>query len=284
MLHVHLKGKPFDSTITTEVMGGFIDLERQLRQAYALALYGSGSHRLKERDKQALRIVVKVEPGSSEYFAWLDSSLQHLADMVKGMDSKYRAATILGIALTIGSVVAWKFWLDNQARARELDAQQFASAQETERMRLLAEVAQENTELRILQREVDEHYNTRLRSLREAETADVGGVVLDNDQIKRLSRAPRSTSSHDRFESEFLIDKVGTREPRGFMLALREVVPPYREFSALAASDQLTLAQFDALKEAAFAKQPIKLRINSRNLRGAIVDAEVRNVTTLAAR
>lgn len=284
VLHIRLQGELFHSTITTEVMGGFIDLERQLRRAYALMMYGSSGDRLKERDKQALRVVVKVGEGSSEFWARVDRAIQHLADMVKGMDSKDRAKTILGIALVIGGVVAWKGWLENQAQALALDAQQFTSAQETQRMQLMAEVFKENTQLRIIQREADEHYNTRLRSFREADGVVIDDVELDKEQIHKLSRTPRDTSVDIRIESDFLIDRVGTREPRGFTLTIREVQPPYREFSALAASDRLTMAQFDVLKDAAFAKQPITLRINARDLRGDVVGAEVWGVGSMASR
>lgn len=280
IVEFRIKGDKFESSLTAKVMEGFIDLQKAVNRAYAKVRYDRAtSSVLTDEEKYSLGIVVKVNQGSSIFQIDLQGATETFLKGVAGnMNGKQAVITVLGLALTVGSVVSYKSYLEHQRETKQIEITSFLSEQETKRMEIFAEAMTAQTAIAHAKEDTDEAFNTLLKGAKTAEFFEVGGRKVEGDVIQELVRSSRSKSNEVQLNGVCRINKVDSSKPDGFMVEVR--FDDGRLFTAKL-EDKFIFrrdAHRKLIQEAEWDKKPIYLKMNGKELRGEITQAVIVDV------
>jgi hypothetical protein len=105
------------------MMEAFLELQRTIYRAHTFLASDTGDLRTLSRDeKELFEFRVQVEPGSSDYKIDLTDIIKSLgSEVINKMDSTHIVVLVLGVALIIGGVVAWKAWLKAKTEQRKTE-------------------------------------------------------------------------------------------------------------------------------------------------------------------
>ncbi|MDQ2069295.1 hypothetical protein [Natronospira bacteriovora] len=280
-IQLRVKGDRYRSTITTSLMKPILDLQGAVYASYAKAAYGKGDGRnLRKEERQKLEIVVHVEEGSSLLNIELGDGLKEIwEDMRTKMDGKQVTIVVLGLALVIGGVTAYKSYLSHQADLKELDHRLEMSKQETERMRILHEAMQGNEIERDLQSSVNQFRSQLLRAVEDADEVLIGEEIrLTGHQARRIAGEPRTAGIDDRIDGEFRVHLVDSSTEDSSLKLRVKKTDDGQEFTATTDISQVAMAGIEQLQAAVFEKKPIKLAVNFRRVRDEITRAKIISV------
>lgn len=276
-----LKGDKFDSSLTTKTMQYFIELQRNINSAYAQLRYNRpNAAGLSNDEREELEIIVKVEKGSSLFEVNCQKAVENiLHGVISKMTGTELVISILGLALIAGGVLVAKAYISQQGRNKEIDAIPTLSANETERMKIFADAIKKQDKLIPIYEDAEETYNDLLKSATEAEYLEIGGHKITSDMASQIIRQKREKSAEVQLNGEYRILSVDSSKAEGFVIGLRSV-DDKREFTAVL-EDKFIFrrdANLDVIKNAEWGKTHIYLRVNGKELRGAVNQAVIVDV------
>lgn len=284
-LDLKFNGKDFDQSVPTRLMPALLDAQKEIHRVYAMTRYGDENlRRLTAEDREKLELVVRVEDGSSEF----ETNLEHVLTEafmrgVERMDSIHLLILFLGLAVTWGSVVAWKAWLRSQEARKETESRVDISKLEAEKLHVLADAMNRSSELRELSAGVDAFRNTSLHKLKPADTFSIPktDLVVGGEHAATVTTAPRSQSVDDRLKGTFAIQGVDVSAAQGYRVKVRAIADG-TVFTVSIPDDVFTRDQLDIIKEAEWEKRLVYMEIQVKLLRGQISAASLDSVERIA--
>jgi hypothetical protein len=280
ILQIKLTGENFESSLTTQVMKGLLELQANFNRAYMQLRYGEGTtKRLTDEEKKSLEIVFKIQPGSSDILVKFEAAMKTIfVEALKNMTGTQAVITVLGLGMMVASPVVINDYLENQREIKEIEATSFISQQETRRMEIFADAMTRNEELRAIKDDTDETYNTILRSSKSAETVKLGNTELDQVMAQDLVRPTRDRAIETQLNGLCRILTVNSSLESGFKVEV-EFEDGRRFWAALEEGILLTREKNKQLIQTAeWGKTPIYLMMNCRDLRGDISKATIVDV------
>jgi hypothetical protein len=148
-------------------------------------------------------------------------------------------------------------------------------------MKLIVEAAKRQPQLAPIYADAEETYNDLLRSTIEADYLEVGKYRLQRDIAEQMLRQKREKSVEVQLNGYYRILSVDSSKKEGFTVGLRSA-DDRREFQAVL-DDNFVFRRdvnLELIKNAEWGKTDIHLRINGKELRGAIQQATIIEVIT----
>lgn len=283
IFEIKLEGEQFNSSLNTKMMEGFIELQKNINRAYADLYHNRATGQvLTEEERKSLELTVKVTPGCSDLGTILESALKELAKGVASkVDGTQVVIMVIGCALIWGGVSAWKAYLQRQ-KERDISTQgaisaQFASSQETERMKILADALTKEPRLKLAKEGAEEVYNKVLKGAASADEATIAGHAIKRSELKLLVRTSRSASQVVTLNGDYRVLKVDNSNPDHFKVDLE--YQDGRKFNAkLAEAFFNTPTNKQLIQNAEWERKPIKLMVEGTELRGEITTARIIDV------
>jgi len=284
-LDLHYTGHDFDASVPTRIMHPLLDAQKEIYRLYCQMTYGEQNLRkLKLKDRERLELNVKVEAGSSKYLTNLSDTLNEaIKDAAASMESKHILIAVLSASLIWGSNVAWKEWLDNQAKSKDIESRVQMSQLEKEKLQLIADSYKKEPFIKEISKGVDDFRNHSLHQLKAADSFTVpdSTVEVDGKYATEITTAPRVKSIEIRIDGEFIIQSVSSGETDGFKLKVKRVIDE-KIINVTIPADAITAEQKTILKNNEWAKKPVVMQINAKELRGQITTATLVSVSDIA--
>lgn len=288
-LTIVLRGDKFDGSMTPTVMQAFIEFQRGINRAYAVARFGAPAvQRLTAAERQALELSVRVRRGSSVLQFDMTKILLKLMDSASPMPPEYITATVLGsVALFAGTTVVKHIISKRAEMRRHLEEQKTQretqvtlremTAQETQRMNIMAELVRRHPVMENLQRSAEDATVATLKGIASARDGDIQGVHVEAAEAAALAANARRQSAEMRLDGFYYIRVVNSRNPAFFKVAL-SAADGDAELTAEARDSELSAADKRALQTAEWEHQPVWLAINAKDLDGDISAAKILSV------
>lgn len=122
VVHIHLKGVKFNSSITTGLMKAILHLQKSIYRNYSLYAYGHIT-RLSTEEREALEICVKIEQGSSILNIIIKPIADEVGKRIKQMTNKQLVATVATIAILGIGYFAVNSYADSRQKIEKLQMQ-----------------------------------------------------------------------------------------------------------------------------------------------------------------
>lgn len=283
LLTIRLKGKGYDSTITSDVAESLVQLQQALNRAYAREVKKTTNARaLTAEEKRSIKFKAKVKQGSSLVEVDLgDFSQKLIAALVDKMEPQQLIATILGLGLISGGVVAYRSFLKHRSEdvKVQLDAQSriALSQEETKRNEILVRAITAKPELGYAQQDFDDVRREVLKSAGDADSITVQGFELSNLDARRIAATPRTESEDVQLNGHYLIQKIDWTQPSEVRLWLAST-DENLNFVATLKGTSLTDDLRSKLQASEWDRKRIHMSINGTRLRGEITTATIVNV------
>ncbi|WP_246033034.1 hypothetical protein [Falsirhodobacter xinxiangensis] len=291
-ISVYIPGKRYNSAITPYMMQGWVELQRSLYRAYALAASGKAdAKRLTERDKEILELVVKVDEGSSDQKVDLQAILEKVASsMVDKMTPTHITAVIVALGLLYAGTTATTTWLNNQKeiklaeiaqqvettrseeRRESLNAIVSLAGRDLERLQILEEVAKEVPIVAEIEEQASAGRDELVRHVTKTD-AVVNGVPISSAAGQSVTSAVRTQAVEERLDGVYTIRGTDTTAATGFRVLLSD--KQGREFTAEVADVLTTVDDRNAIQNAEWSKVPLFLTMNAKLRRGEVVEAKI---------
>ena len=256
---ITFRGEDFDGGVPTRIMPALLELQRTINRAYARNVYGV-ERRLAEEDRRRTELIVRLESGSTTFWSNLAPGLNAALGNMTGPQA---VMTILGVAaIAVGGYV-WIAHINAETSRREIDHRVALSEQETERLGIVASLAERNSEIASY---LDDMYRTQdefLRRLRDQDELVIRGEQLVNGEVaKQIARPHRHERVEDRLDSVFIILSVDSGRVRdGFRVLVRDT-KTREELRVLIPKGTLPPEQIEALQSGEWEKTPLRMNIN----------------------
>lgn len=197
-LHIKLVGEKFDSSITSSVMKGLLELQKSIYHLYAYSTYGDASKRLTQEEKSRLELVVEVREGSAELFLEL---LPVLKEALKQMTGAQVLAGmgILG-AVYLAGKISTALIQANKEKSVEIERQI------TEQQKQITEQQKQITQQKDNDNKIKAHENS-LDALKEVVSITQDAQVK---MFRSISKAPFSSIqvNDESFSHEDIVSQV----------------------------------------------------------------------------
>ncbi len=300
-LELNVKGERYNSTITPELMKGFLELQTALNKSYALARYSASSRNLRDAEREDLKILVHVGEGSSEFFAKLYEQIDKVGDAFMQMESRDKLKGILGIGLLLFGAYAVDAYLDNKVELRKLDVEQIQheaernerldtlnliqrlSDAETERMRLMTEHIYDNyPEVSSMRGFVDEAYDKIFAGVADAESVTIQGNKIPGSAVSELATTKRQASTGEVVTGIYRIKGVDHDSKTHYKFKLRDVLRGEVFLASLPKDGAIvTGAIVQILKDAEWDNKVVMMKVLTKSNRGKITSAVIEKVTEI---
>lgn len=286
-LEIKVKGERFKSTITPSIMTGFIEFQKAIYRSYALTKYNSSNvNRLTKEEKDQLELLVTVSEGSSIFGIDFQAAVEKFMENV---GSKLTRKDILVSVLVLGVLYfgdsAYKSYLQERkdVRAAELESEkqvkliehlQFASKEETERLKIIQELALQHHQVQNVQSQAHDAQTELVKSFRKVEKAIIGTVEVDGEMAVELTKNARKKSLEVRLDGAYRVLLVDSSEVGVFKIRVRDITSK-EEFTAIVQDESMDSKHKRLIQTAEWAKTPVNLVINAKDLDGEIKQAIV---------
>lgn len=293
---IYLKGDKFHSSITPSIFPVFQSLQKEINRAYADCTYGDRLKKLTNEEKEKLEAIIYIQEGSS-----LTETAIETLNLLNGCLSKMTKRQVYTIALSAlliwGSTTAFKEYLHSKAEIRKLELENqekkdlletflTLSEQETQRMALVADIAQKDEIVRGIFEQSESLQSEKLKAATKGEESNICGIPLNQDQAEELSKTNKEKPEPQRIDGTFQIlnlnwDNVGRDNIRYAEIRLKRVSDG-ATVTALFGNDYLSEESLELIKTAEWDKDGYRLinaQINARVLRGKIIDADLMTVS-----
>lgn len=289
-LSIYLQGEKFHQSITPTVMRGLLEFQRGIYQSYAAAKYNQPTKRLSDEEKKALEIRVDVKNGSSDFGINFQELAIKLVEQLGGkMDPVHVLITVVSIAVLYFGSSAYKSFLEHRkdVRSKEvsddtqrktLEALQFTSAQETQRMKIIAELARQDHRVDNIGRIAYDAHSEVVKTLAAGDKAAIEGIPIEPEVAESLTRNARRRSAEVRLDGTYRLIKLDWSDPMKFKVKVFNTETGL-QLDADVQDDSLTGRYKEALREAEWSRAPVALRINAR----LVGDSEYRDAVVIAA-
>ncbi len=275
-LDLKFTGHDFDQSVPTRVMPPLLDAQREIHRLYCQLAYGQQNLRkLTNEDRDRLELNIRVEKGSSDYSTNLSDVLNEaIKSAVSNMDSVHILIASLSVGLMWASNVAWKNWLQKKERDKEVESRIRMSELEKEKLEILSKSQREIHYIKDLSKGVDDFRNDSLHKMKPNDTFSVPDSEIDVDgrYAAEITHKPREKSVEKRIDGEFTILSVISGDTKGFRLKVKRVLDD-TSIHVTIPPGTLSSEQKNILKDNEWAKKPVLLEINAKELRGQITSA-----------
>jgi len=254
IVKVRLPDTPVNSSISPSMMEAFIELQKTIYRAHTFISSDTGDLRtLSRQEKERFEFRVKVEDGSSEYEINLSEILEKIGtEAISKMSSTDLAITIIGVALIVGGVVAFRAWLNNRAESRKLDIQdgegvrrlteyQSRLEHDTRRYELLATALARQPILQEVEASTEAARVQMVKAISDERGGTVAGVPITPEIGAEIVAQKRQSGQEARLAGVYRVAKVDTTVPDGFRVTLTDVKT--NEVVAAAMQDNLLSAE-----------------------------------------
>lgn len=289
-LQLYLKGEKFDQSITPTVMRGLLEFQRGLYRSYAVAKYDNPTKRLSDEEKTALEVRVDVGKGSSDFgINFQDLAIELVKQLGGKMDPTHVLIAVVSIAVMYFGSSSVKAYLEHRkdVRAKEvsdetqrktLEALQFTSAQETERMKIMAEVIKASPRVENITRLAYDAQTELVKSMAAGDEAKLAGVQVDPEIADALTRNARRKGTEVRLDGMYRLLKLDWSGETKLRVKIYNVNTGV-VLDADVQDDSLDGRHKAAIREAEWARNPVQLRVNAK----LFGDDDYREVTVLSA-
>lgn len=277
------------------MMEAFLELQRNVYQMVALAKYGNADIRhLSSADREEFELQVVVRPGSSDQSVDLTDVISKLGTEIIGhMDARDIVIVMLGAGLLWAGTAAWRAYLNarkevrlaevaSEDKRRHLEAMEFASQQETERMKALVSVMGETyVGSRVLVAS-DNIHDGLLKAAASAPAASILSQEVTTRDAQELRASPRRRATLRIIEQEMKVVDVNTANPMLMSVVLSDPVTDEQmstSFGDAILSDNGRKALFMALEN----RTAVWVRMKVKDLEGEIQPVEILSVEAAAA-
>lgn len=276
VLHLKYKGERFDSSLTTSVMEGFIELQQNIYRLFAKLNYNDSRSRVLTLDqRKALEIMIKVNPGCSELSAFLNFAIEKITSgAINKMEAKHWVIILLAGILGLTSSSVCKSYLQSQNEIKQTDLKVSLSREETKRLEIMASAVRQVPYVASMHQDAEEVKNKFLKSTRSADSIVISGQEIQRDQALKLVRKPRAASIECRLDGEYRIIKVDSSDIDHFTVVV--MGRDGKSFHAVLQNDTVSKSRnMERLQEAEWKRNYISLEINGREVRGEVTTATI---------
>lgn len=280
ILEIKLEGAGYDSTITSDIAAGLVELQQAINRTYARAVHHSTNARaLTAAERREIQFKAKVRSGSSLIEVNLGDVAEKVGmELVGKMDPSHIAVIVLGIALVSGSVVAYKAYLRHRSEDKKISeesARQIAlSKEETQRLTVMANAMRAEPLLANAREDFDDARHEIVRGTGDAKTITVDGVTIDRLSAHAIASAKRSQAKAVQLNGDYFIKRVDWQQD-GEIRILVQNSDTHRTFLASLRDDSLDGAQASVIQNAEWARKKVYLSINATELRGEVTKATI---------
>lgn len=274
---LYLKGKKFQRSLTPTVMQALIEFQKGIYRSYSIAKFRDPSTRLTDDERDELEVTVSVKRGSSD----LGIDFQEIAlKLVENLGGKMSGTEILiavvSIAVLYFGSSAWATYLENRKETRikevsdetqkaTLEAMKFASAEETKRAQIMADLAKRDDRIAALERTAYDVHTEVVKAMATASYAKVDGTEVDPEVAEYLTRNARRTSVPARLDGTYRLLKIDWSDPDAFKVKVFNVKTGVH-LDAVVQDDSMDGKFKEALKLAEWSRKPVNLRITAKSL------------------
>ena len=274
-LNLYLQGEKFQQSITPTVMRGLLEFQKGIYRSYAAAKYDNPAKRLSELERDDLEIRVDVHDGSSD----LEINYQELAaklleQMVGKMDSQDIAITVITIAVLYFGTSAYRSFLENRKETRikeisdetqreTLAALKYTSEQETQRSKIIADLAKENHKVDNIAQIAFDAQTDVVKAMAAGRSSRVDGIPLEAGIAESLTQNARRRSEEVRLDGVYRLIKLDWTDPDKFKVKVFNTRSGI-SLDAEVQDDSLTGKYKEALREAEWSRSPVLLKINAK--------------------
>lgn len=280
VFELRIIGEDFHGSIPTRVMPPILELQKEIRRLYCLLKYNTENvQKLTEQDRRDTEIVVRVELGSSIFLAELGKIFNQILRNPK-VDGSHVTIMVVSIAALMTTSYAWKDWLNAESEKNLSNHSVQMSQQETERMKVLGEIIQQqSSEIRKTVEGIDQFRYDLSRRLDDSDKLFISQQQITTGEIaKEVTSKPRATAIDVRIDGLFTILSVDSGALRsGYKLKVRDISTK-QEYMVAIPDGTLTKEKLEAIKEMEWGKQHIYLRLNAKKSMGVY-----RNITLVDA-
>lgn len=289
-LQLYLKGDKFDQSITPTVMRGLLEFQRGLYRSFAAAKYDNPTRRLSDDEKKSLEVRVDVGKGSSDFgINFQDLAIELVKQLGGKMDPTSVLIAVVSIAVLYFGSSSVKAYLEyrKDVRAKEvsdetqrktLEALQFTSSQETERMKIMADVVKASPRVENIARLAYDAQTELVKSMAAGDEARLAGVSVEPEIAEALTRNARRKGVDVRLDGLYRLLKLDWSGETKLRVKIYNVNSAI-VLDADVQDDSLDGRHKAALREAEWNRVPVQLRVNAK----LFGDDEYRDVTVLSA-
>lgn len=299
---LHVKGERYHSTITPELMSSFLNLQKNINKSYALVKYADSNRRLKEQEREDLKILVEVGEGSSGFIAMLEAQVSKmgtaLAEGFKDMDSKQKLIAIISIGLMVVGTYSVDTYLQNkkeirlaeinlleneterEERLKTLQIMQQTDVQHTAAVvEMFNKVTDQLPQLITASEHIASAYDEIIASTKDSESIEIQGRYVAGSVVSELSNSPRNKSIEDRTSGVYRIQNVDHSSKDDYRFKLFDV-NRNQEISATLPKDgsMVTDQILDLLQGAEWGRRVVALHLITKMRNGKVVKAEIEKV------
>lgn len=278
-----LEGPGYDSTITSEMAEGLVELQHALNRAFARAVHNAPTARsLTAEEKKDIQFKAKVEKGSSLVTVNLSDIAQKIGLAITDkMTPEMLTITILGLAIAAGATISYKAFLNKRTEQleNETDAKKLVSLsqEETKRLEIFANAALRNPMLKHVNEDFDVARHEMVKSVGDATSLSINSLKLDNESAKAIAATPRASANHIQANGNYYIREIKWLTDE--VILTLEDVGTQRTFKAAFTDTALKPNELAVIQEREWSRGVVYLSINATELRGEITTATIVSVT-----
>lgn len=302
---LHVTGERYHSTITPELMASFLNFQKNINKSYALVKYADSNRRLKEQEREELKILVEVGEGSSGFIAVLEDQVSKmgtaLAEGVKDMDPKQKLIAIVSIGLMVVGGYSVDTYLENKKEIRLAEINLLENeADKEERLKTLQimqqtdvqhtaavvgmfnKVADQLPQLITASEHIASAYDEIIASTKDAQSIEIQGRYVAGSVVNELSNSPRNKSIEDRISGVYRIQNVDHSSSDDYRFKLFDVSRNQDIFATLPKDGSLVTDQIlDILQGAEWGRKVVSLHLITKMRNGKVVKAEIEKVASV---
>ena len=293
-LNLHLTGEKFHQSITPSVMKGLLEFQRQIYHAYALAKYDDATRRLNSSERSDFEIRVDVKDGSSDLgINFTEIAIKLVEQLGSKMTPGNIVFTVISIAIMFFGNSAFANYLNNrkEIKLREIDSAterarlestQFISQEETNRMKVIQSMALQHPLVQKISNIAQDAQGEIVRTMRVAETAEVGGIAVEPEDAEMLTRNTRRLPTIERLDGIYQIKKIDWTNPTHVKVRVENITTRV-VLDADVQDETLDGRHKKLLKDAEWGRGNVQLEINAKRIGDVyreVVILGVKKITT----
>lgn len=181
---------------------------------------------------------------------------------------------VVSIAVLYFGTSAYKSYLENRKETRikevsdatqreTLEALKFTSAQETERTKIIAELAKKDSRIENIERLAFDTHTQIVKSMTAATEAKLDGIQLSPAISEALTHNARKISNEIRLDGDYRLLKIDWSNPIRFRVKVLNITTGL-QLDAYVQDDSITGKYKDAIKTAEWSRKAIRLQIDAK--------------------
>lgn len=274
-LNIYLKGPKFHQSITPTVMKGLLEFQKSIYRSYAVAGFGDPSKRLTDEEKKDLEIKIDVKKGSSQF----DINFTEIATkLIEALGARMSPTEVLCTVVSVAALYfgnsAYRSFLETRKEVKlkeisdatqrqTLESLQFASAQETRRVQIIADLAKQQPRISEVREIASESHAEIVKTLTAGEQARVGDVPLSPEVAGTLIQGARRKAHDVRLDGRYKIQKIDWSDPLRFKARI------YSQKSGVIIDAEVQDQSMNgkhkkAIQDAEWSRKEVDLKINAK--------------------